>query len=483
MRNRNSIVILGLGGLAVLSGCSLAPRYERPAAPVAAAYPVAAGAAAMGAAAGAGASAAAGDLGWRQYYGEARLQALLALALENNRDLRVAALNIERVRAGYRLQRTAIFPQLDAAGDAARRRTPGDLNGTGVSRLSDSYSVGLEVPAYEVDFFGRVASLRDQVLQQYLASQEARTSAQISLIAAVARQYFTLQAADEQLALARQTFAAAEASYALNRQTYEAGIGSELDLKSAEAQRETYRAAVAALEQQRARAENALVLLVGCPMPAHLPAPTSLEAQNLVEDLPAGLPAELLTRRPDVRAAEHTLQAANANIGVARAAFFPAVKLTAAGGTASAELAGLFGAGSGTWSFAPSITLPLFAAGKNRAQLDVAKVQQRIEVANYEKAIQGAFREVADGLAVRASIGTQIEAQRARVAAAQRRYDLTEQRFRAGVSSYLNVLLAQQELFAARQAYLDARLSRLLNLTSLYAALGGGWQETAPGAR
>lgn len=486
-----------LGAAGLLGGCSLAPKYERPEAPVRKEYPSygynaatpAPGAGAVSASVPAPASgdavagAAAADLGWARFFGEPRLRALIALALENNRDLRVAALNIERVRALYRIQRTALIPSLDLAGDAARRRTPGDLNGTGASRLSDSYSLGLEVPSYEVDFFGRIASLRDQVLQQYLASEEARLSARIGVVSAVARQYFSLLAAEEQLDVARQTLATAESTLALTRQTYEAGIGSELDVRSAEAQRETYRAAVAALEQQRARAENALVLLIGCPLPENLPKPGSIENQQLVEELPAGLPSDLLVRRPDLCQAEHALQAANANIGVARAAFFPTVKLTAAGGTASAELSGLFGQGSGTWSFAPSITLPLFASGKNRAQLDVAQVQKRIEVANYEKAIQAAFREVSDALAVRASVGVQVAAQQARVTAAQRRYELTEQRFRAGVASYLNVLLAQQELHSARQALLDARLARLLNLTSLYAALGGGWQERAEGGR
>jgi multidrug efflux system outer membrane protein len=475
MFNRHLLPLLGFGLLA--GGCSLAPTYERPAPVVATAYPSAEAGKPDGTA------LPATDIGWREFYRDPRLNALQELALANNRDLRVAALNVERVRALYGIQRTALIPSLDATGDASRRRTPGDVNGTGVSRLSDSYSVGLEIPSYEVDFFGRVASLRDQVLQQYLASQEAQTSARLSIVSSVARQYFTLLAADEQLALARETLATAEASYKLNLQTFQAGASSELDLRSAEAQRETYRASVAALGQQRARAENALVLLIGCPLPASLPAASSLERQELVEDIPAGLPSELLMRRPDLRQAEHTLQAANANIGVARAAFFPAVKLTAFGGSASTELSGLFDSGSRAWSFAPSITLPLFASGKNKALLEVANIQKRIEVANYEKAIQSAFREVADGLAIRAGIGAQLEAQAARVAAAQRRHDLTDQRFRAGVSSYLNVLLAQQELFAARQAYVDARLARLLNLSSLYAALGGGWKDGASAAR
>jgi multidrug efflux system outer membrane protein len=424
----------------------------------------------------------AADLAWQQFFGDARLQRLIRLALENNRDLRVAALNVERVRAFYNIERTALIPSLNATADGSRQRTPADLSTTGRPITSSSYSVGVEMPSYEIDFFGRVASLRDQVLEQYLASDEARISAQISLISAVARQYLTLLATDEQLALARQTLEAAEHSYDLTRQTYEAGVNSELDLRTAEAQRESVRASVAALAQQSARAENALALLIGTPLPADLPPPGSLATQKLIDDLPAGLPADLLGRRPDIRAAEHTLQAANANIGIARAAFFPSVTLTAFGGTASSELSGLFKKGSGQWSFAPSITLPIFAAGRNKAQLDVAWIERRIEVANYEKAIQNAFREVADALAVRSLINSQIDAQAARVAASQRRYDLTQQRFEAGADGFLSVLLAQQELFAAQQSLIDARLARLANLTSLYAALGGGWQDTTVAA-
>lgn len=464
-------ILLGTAALA-LAGCSLAPKYERPATPVPVAYPEA-----NSAAAGTSAGPAAADVAWRDFFGDARLQRLIQLALENNRDLRVAGLNVERVRALYRIERTALIPSVNATADASRTRTPADLTSSGRATTSSRYSVGGEIPSYELDFFGRIASLRDEVLQQYLATEEARRSAQISLISAVARQYLGLLATDERLALARQTFDAAEHSYQLSKQTFDAGVASELDLRTSEAQRENYRAAVAALEQQHVQAQNALALLIGAPLPADLPAPGRLATEPLIADLPAGLPSDLLTRRPDILAAEHTLQAANANIGIARAAFFPSVTLTAFGGTASAQLSGLFDKGSGSWSFAPSITLPIFAAGRNKAQLDVAWIEQRIEVANYEKTIQTAFREVADALAVRASIDTQITAEQARVAAARSRYDLSNQRYESGVDSFLTVLLAQQDLFSAEQSLIDARLLRLSNLVSLYAALGGGWQE------
>ena len=460
-------------GFTLLSGCSLAPKYQRPAAPVAATYSLDASTA----------STPAADLAWQQFFGDARLRGIIQLALENNRDLRVAALNVERVRAIYGIQRSVLIPSLDATGDAVRQRTPATLSPTGQPVTGSVYEVGLQIPSYEIDFFGRVMSLRNQVLHQYLATEEARRSAQIALISAVARQYLAALAADEQLAVARQTLRAAEQSYDLNRQSFEGGVTSELDLRTAEGQREAVRASVAALEQRAAQLANGLVLLVGSPLPTDLPAAGSLATQAIVEDLPPGLPADLLARRPDVRAAEEVLRAANANIGVARAAFFPSIKLTAFGGSASTELSGLFESGSGRWSFAPSITLPIFAGGRNKAQLDVAWIEQRIEIAQYEQAIQNAFREVADALAVRSIIGRTIAAQQARVNAARRRYELTQQRFDAGVDPYLTVLLAQQEQFAAEQSLIDARLARLANLTALYSALGGGWQNDTPTAQ
>ena len=451
--------------VALLSGCSLAPRYEPPAATIASTYPVGSGAID---------DFAIDALAWPEFFGDARLRAVIGLALEHNSDLQVAALNIERVRALYNIQRTALIPSLNGTASGVRQRLPGDLNNSGSSVTASTYSVGLEIPSYELDFFGRVTSLRDQVLQQYLATEEAARSARISLISAVARQYLVSLALDEQFTLAEQTLASAEHAYVLNQQSFDAGVASELDLATAEAQRESVRATLASITQQRDQAHNALTLLVGTPLPKDLPVAGSLATQNLISDLPVGLPADLLTHRPDILAAEHSLQAANANIGVARAAFFPSIKLTASGGTASADLNGLFESGSGTWRFAPSITVPIFAAGVNRARLEVAEIEQRIEVVRYQKAIQTAFREVADALAVRQSIGVQIEAQTARVAAAQRRFDLSTQRFEAGVDSYLTVLLAEQELFAAKQALIQARLAESTNLTALYAALGGG---------
>ncbi len=455
--------------LGLFAGCSLAPNYERPAAPIAATYPGVATSAAEPQS-----DPTASAVNWTEFFGDARLNAIIALALENNRDLQVAALNIDRVRAVYNIQRTALIPRLNITGNSTRSLTPGDLNSSGAPLTSSSHALVAEIPSYELDFFGRIASLRDQALAQYLATEEAAKSARISLISAVARQGYATLALDEQLDLARQTLAAAEETYALNQQSFDAGVASELSLRTAEAERESVRATVAALQTQRDQAHNALTLLIGAPIPADLPPGHSLIDVTPATSLPAGLPADLLVNRPDIRAAEQTLLAANANIGVARAAFFPSIKLTANGGTASADLDNLFESSSKTWRFAPSITVPIFAAGVNKAQLDIAKIEKRIEIANYEKAIQTAFREVADALAVQRSIDIQIDAQSARVAAAAKRLELSRSRFDAGVDPYLTVLLAQQELWGAQQALIQARLAKASNGAALFAALGGG---------
>lgn len=467
-------VAAGAAGIALLlAGCSLAPRYQRPAAPVAQEWSAAAGAAA---------GPAAADLGWRDVFGDPRLQALVALALENNRDLRVAALNVELTRAQYRIERAERLPAVDASASATRQRQGADVSPTGRDRTTTSYTVGLGVTAFELDLFGRVRSLSDAALEQYLGTEEARRSAHLSLVAEVATQYLAARALDDQVALARQTLETVESSLVLTRRRYEAGQTSELDVRTAEAQVQTARFDLSSAQLQRARAEHALVLLVGQPLPADLPAPAPLDAQAFLAELPPGLPSEVLLRRPDILAAEHALRSANAFVGAARAAFFPSISLTAFGGTSSAELSGLFGSGSGLWSFTPRIDLPLFRGGALRASLDAAQVRTSIQVAQYERAIQGAFREVADALVARAALDEQLEAQRARVQAEQRRYELSDLRYRKGVDSYLGVLTAQRDLFAAQQLLIQSRLARLANLVDLYRALGGGWRERSAAA-
>jgi outer membrane protein, multidrug efflux system len=452
---------------AILTGCTLAPRYQRPEAPVAPAWP----------AASAAAGTAPDDLGWRDVFGDPRLQALVELALANNRDLRAVALNVELTRAQYRIQRAQQLPALGATAAATRQRTPADLNTTGTPVTSNAFSVGLGVTAFELDLFGRVRSLSTAALEDYLATEEARRSAHLALVGEVASQYLATRAFEAEVALAKQTLEIVAASFDLTGKSYAAGRASELDLRTAESQLYASRFNLSVAEQLLARAENALVLLVGEPLPAGLPSPQPLEAQAFLAELPAGLPSDVLQRRPDILSAEHALLSANASIGAARAAFFPSISLTAFGGTASAQLSGLFSAGSASWNFGPRINLPIFSGGALRASLDVAEVRKSIQVARYEGAIQAAFREVADALVSRAALDAQLDAEQARVRAEERRYQLSDLRYRKGVDSYLTLLTAQRDLFAAQVLLIESRRARLTNLVDLYRALGGGWRE------
>jgi outer membrane protein, multidrug efflux system len=449
----------------VLTGCTLAPTYERPAAPVAADYPSETGQSDGNAAA----------IGWRNFFPDPRLRVLIDTALDNNRDLRIAALRIEEARAQYNIQSADLFPTLNATASGNRGRA--FVNGTAVTGAS--YQVGLGLTAFELDFFGRVRSLKDAALAQYLATGEAHLAARISLIAEVAKAYLAERAFDEQYELARQTLEGRETGYKLAKQRFDVGASSALDLRLNETLVQSARVSLATLARQRAQAANALTLLVGKPL-TDLPAAQTLSEQNIVADIPAGLPSDLLERRPDIRAAEQRLQAANANIGAARAAFFPRISLTAGIGTASTELSGLFDAGSRTWSFMPQLVLPIFDAGRNSANLSLAKVRKNIAVADYEKSIQVAFREVADALAARATLNDQIEAQRAVQEAQAERLKLSQQRYESGISSSLDLLDAQRELFTAQQALVQARLLRLTNAIDLYRALGGGLNENTP---
>jgi len=462
---------------ALLSACSLAPTYQRPAAPVATAYPQdTAGAAARTSVALPASAAAAVDTGWRSFFSDAQLQQLIAAALENNRDLRTAVLRIDEARALYDVQSADRLPNLSASADVGRAKTPAFLSSNGHSTIGKRYDAGLAISAFELDFFGRVKSLSDAALASYLATEEARRAAQISLVAQVAQAYYTERAYAEQLALAQQTYATRNRTYQLTQQRAEVGASSRLDLRSAETLMETARAAALSLARQRAQAENALTLLVGQSLPAAsgaLPDQRQLDAMNA---LPAGLPSELLTRRPDIRAAEQRLKAATANIGAARAAFFPRISLTTTLGASSPTLGGLFDSGSGSWSFAPQLSLPIFDAGRNRANLSLAETRQNIAVADYEKTIQTAFREVADALAARDYLGEQVQAQSSIVDAQADRLKLLQLRFEQGIASSLDVLDAQRELFSAQQTLVQVRQQRSGNAVDLYRALGGGLQ-------
>jgi multidrug efflux system outer membrane protein len=457
----------------VLTGCSLIPTYERPAAPVASSFPDAPAEQA---------ARSASEIGWREFFPDQRLQALIAASLENNRDLRIAALRIEEARAQYNIQRADLFPTVNAGASASRARTPADLSPTGSAFVGNSYQVGLSLASYELDFFGRVRSLNEAALSQYLATEEARRAAQISLVSEVAKAYLAERAFAELEDLAQRTFEAREAGYKLSKQRFEVGASSALELRQDETLVQTARASFAQAKRQRARSTNALTLLVGKPL-AGLPPVEPFSAQNIVTDIPPGLPSDLLERRPDIRASEQRLLAANANIGAARAAFFPRISLTAGIGTASTALSGLFDAGSGAWSFVPQLVMPIFDAGRTSANLDVAQVRKNIAVADYERTIQTAFREVSDALVARGTLDEEIEAQRALQEAQAERLKLSEIRYKGGVASSLAVLDAQRDLFSAQQSLVQSRLQRLTNAIDLYRSLGGGLNETTTTAQ
>jgi multidrug efflux system outer membrane protein len=469
--NSNRLIIFGII-VTLLGGCTLAPKYTRPAAPVPADWPTGTAYAETKTAASAPTAA---ELPWQEFFTDERLQKVIGIALSNNRDLRLAALNVEKARALYGIQRAELLPSVNAMGSGSRERVPADLSTTGSARTSERYDVKLGVSSWEVDFFGRIRSLKDQALETYLATDQARLSAQILLISTVANTYLTLAADREALKLVTSTLETQEDSYKLIRKRYDVGLSSELDLRRAQSQMDAAKGDVARYAQLATQDENALNLLVGSPIPPLL-LPAELASVRAPQEISSGLSSELLLRRPDVLAAEHQLKAANANIGAARAAFFPRISLTTAIGTASADLSGLFKSGSGTWSFAPQIAVPIFDA-RTWSAYDVTKVEREISVAQYEKAIQTAFREVADALAVRDTVNRQIAAQQSLVDAVSETYRLSNARYTKGIDSYLGVLDAQRSLYAAQQGLIVLHLTRLANRVTLYNVLGGGAQR------
>jgi multidrug efflux system outer membrane protein len=483
LRRATGVAVL----LAAQSACTLIPAYQRPplAVPDAFPPPPAISVTATGPATPASAVDAAA-LGWRDFFTDDRLRQVIALSLANNRDLRVAVLNIEQSRAQYRMQRAGLLPDIEAAAGGDSVRTPASIAAPGLPPVTRDYSASLGISAYEIDLFGRLRSLTAQARETLLATAEARRNVQISLVAEVAVDYLTLAADRQRLDLASETLRSQTESYELTRREAEIGSASDLSLREAETTVETARVDVARYTGQIAADVDALNLVVGTTVPdALLPhgVGDALQALDPNLELPEGLPSDLLERRPDVLEAEKMLRAANANIGAARAAFFPSITLTASDGTASSTLSGLFAAGSHAWVFSPQVSLPLFTGGRNLANLKGAQVARDIEVAKYEQAMQTAFREVADGLALRASLKRQLEAQRALVRASQEAYRLSDARFRRGVDSYLNALDSQRSLYAAQQTLIGTELSRLSNLVTLYQALGGGWLEHSPAPR
>lgn len=453
-----------------LAGCSFIPTFSRPAAPVAESFPTVAAAPALPTAEANARSAA--ETEWQAFFKDVRLKRLIELALQNNRDLRVAVLNIEQTRAKLQVARADQLPTVNAGINGSRGPA---ANGA----VTSSYTAGLSVTAYELDFFGRVRALSQAAQAQLLGTEEARKTVQISLIASVANTYLNLLADDELLRATRETLKTRQESLRLMQLKFDNDAASKLDLSSAQSLLEAAKVSLAQLTRQRAQDENALVLLVGQPLPADLPAGVSMAEQGFLSDLPAGVPSELLVRRPDVRQAEQNLLALNANIGAARAAFFPRITLTASAGVASNDLDTLFNNGTSAWSFVPQLLMPLFDAGRNQANLEAAKVNKEIAVAQYEKAIQTGFREVADALAGRATLGDQLQAQTAQLEAEKTRMGLTDLRFQNGVASSFDVLDAQRSLFTAQQAVVQVQALQLQNLVTLYKVLGGGWTEAA----
>lgn len=463
--------LLALAVAATLAGCSFIPTFSRPAAPVAEQWPSTASAATKATSA---PVVAATEVAWQDFFADPSLRQLIQTALANNRDLRVAVLNIEQARAQLGIKSADQWPTLNAA--IAGSRVSTGSGGVNNSSITNSFSAGLAVTAYELDFFGRVASLKEQALAQFLATTEGSNTAQISLIATVAQTWLGLLADEELLAISRQTMTTREGSLKLVKLRFDNGASSELDLNQAQSLLESARATLAQQQRQRALDENALVLLLGQPMPAEVRArlPNERLTQLRLPELPAGLPSDLLTRRPDIRQAEQQLVGANANIGAARAAFFPRISLTATAGSASNELDALFK--DGTWGFTllPQLVLPLLDAGRNKANLASAKVGFDIAVAQYEKTIQSAFREVADALAGRDTLEQQLQAQQAQNEAETGRLRLTDLRFQNGAASQLDWLDAQRSLFASQQALVQVRLAYLQNQVVLYKTLGGG---------
>lgn len=453
-----------------LAGCStLSPKYTQPKAPIPAGWPQ--GEAYKGAKAPTGAPMAP-EIGWQDFFTDPNLQKVIQIALKNNLDLRLAALNVAYARALYGVQRAELSPTVGAAGSESKRRSSSDLTRPGEPRTTKQFSVNLGITSWEIDFFGRIRSLKERALQEYLATEQARRSAQISLVSEVGRVYLTLAADREKLKLSRSTLETQRGVYDLIQRQYDVGLANKLDLRRAQTQVDMARQDVARYTQRVAQDENALNLLAGSPVPEDL-LPPDLASVSPPKDISPGLFSEVLLRRPDIMAAEHRLKAAYAYIGAARAAFFPRISLTTTVGTASDELSGLFNSGTGTWSFVPRISMPIFDM-RTWAALRVTKAERKITLTQYERAIQTAFREVADVLAAQGTVDQQLSAQQSLVDALEETYRLSRNRYTNGIDSYLSVLDAQRSLYAAQQALTSLRLSKIANQVRLYTVLGGG---------
>jgi outer membrane protein, multidrug efflux system len=462
-----------LGTLLCLAGCALSPKYGQPKSPAPPTWRPGEANASDQLTAGAPLAA---ELKWADFFSDDNLRQIIEMALRNNRDLRMAALNVEKVQALFRIQRAEQFPTVNASatGDLYRLPRTATIGGFSVSEATTvkQYTVG-GVASWELDLFGRVRSLKSQALEQYLATEQARSASQISLVAAVAVTYLTMGADRDNLRIAQATIQAQQASYELIKHSRDMGIATDLDLQQAQSQVEAASVDIARYSGQLELDENALNLLVGSPVSASL-LPRELGLDQTLKEISVGLPSTVLLRRPDVLMAEHELKAAYANIGVARAAFLPRIALTGGGGLMSGELKNLFKGASGTWNFTPQLDLPIFDAGARKASLRAAQVDRDVAIADYEKAIQIAFREVSDSLSQRNWLTAQENSQQALVNTLEKTYRLAELRYKAGIDNYLSVLVAQRSLYASQQALVGIRVARLGNLVTLYKVLGGG---------
>ncbi|NLC36999.1 MAG: efflux transporter outer membrane subunit [Alcaligenaceae bacterium] len=463
-----SLVVASL--LAVLAGCSLTPDYQQPVAPV----PSTIGEARQGAPV---ADIAISLQGWRDVFIDPQLQGLIETALEHNRDLREAVLNVEAARSQYRIQRSTLLPTVGAYGEGGRQRTPGDLSPTGSTTTSGQYAAGV-MASYELDFFGRLRGLSTEALESYLATEEARRSAHISLVSEVASAYLSWVVDSQLLELAQNTQATRERTVDLVERQYQVGVATQLDVSQAKGALHDARSRTAEFDRLVQQDINALQFLTGSSETLQLTAaPKDLGSVVKLADIPSALPSNVLLNRPDILAAEHTIRAANGSIGAARAAFFPRIVLTGSAGTASADLSNLFSSGTGAWSFFPRLDLPIFDFGNRQANLDLAEVRRDIRINQYERAIQTGFREVADALVARSRYVDQLEAQEDLVEEAERTHTLSSYRYETGIDSFLQVLDAQRTLFNAQQSLLATRAEQQLNLVQLYRSLGGGWEE------
>jgi len=463
---RKIVVLLAATALA---GCvNLAPTHTQPALPTDAHYPA-------GFENDVTLGQRATDVAWHDFFADPQLEVLIARAVERNRDLAIAVARIEEARGQYRIQDADRLPTVGASAEAVRSRGP-SLTGAGTD-TSNRYSVGVGVTSFELDFWGRVKNLSEAARRQYFATQQAERAFRLTLVRDVASTYFASRGAEEQIILAEATVTSRREGLRIAKLRLDAGVTSALDYRQSETLLTQAETQLASLKLAKAQADNFLAVLVGGPVPADLPAPLPLVAQSMPPALTAGLPSDLLVARPDIVGAEEQLRAARANVGAARAAFFPSISLTGNLGFASGSLDGLFGSNGLTWSFGPTISLPIFDFGRNKGNLTVAEARENIAVATYEKTVQTAFREVADALAGRRYLAEQVEAQERGTLAQRRIADLARKRYREGVSTYLEVLDAERNLFASEQALIELRRAQVDNLVTLYVALGGGLVE------